>query len=104
MYLNGGAGSFSFLPAYAPDGRSIGLMATPNGVMASPLNLRHPIFQVMRQASGHSNGPCTCFYDQMVPTAMEAFAVTLLGHRLLARSARGTGRPLPMCLLASPRD
>ena len=40
----------------------------------------------------------------MVPTAMEAFSVTRQGHRPVARSAIGTGRSLPKCLLASQWD
>jgi len=44
------------------------------------------------------------FFDCMVPTAGKAFNATFLSHRLLATSARGTGKPLPMCLVASLWD
>ena len=44
------------IPAYAPAGSSIGLIAASSGVMASPMALNQRIFQITRQAQGHSNG------------------------------------------------
>ena len=95
----------SLSAACAPDGRSLGLTATRVGSWPAQWTYATPfLIQVMGQASGHSNGPRACFSDRVVPTAMGVPSVTCPGHRPLAQSARGTGRSLPMCLLASLWD